>query len=464
MTEWVRKPEIVFARTTPAQKLLIVKACQRIGNVVGVTGDGVNDSPAIKQGDIGISMGISGSDVTKDAADMILLNDDFGSIVDGVEEGRKIFDNLKKTIVYLLTSNMTEIWPFIALVLIQIPLPLSNIFMLCICVGTDIYPALSLAYEEAEVDIMTRRPRKPDEHLVSGRLLAHAYGQMGEIATAGGFFTYFVVMRLYGFPPNILFGLVSKQAIIPQTLNTKGEYENNYFFNENCPFDQFAPNLGCSAFLTPCQASYISHSGFPNWLSTINNKIDLRGVYSSCVDGRYVPDFVFPLDVLNTYSSISGANVAYTTESIFYAQSAYFVTVVMVQWSNVFACKSRKVLLSSILGLIDLLRVQQAHVRRRPVRDHPLHIPALRARSQQGVWWSPAQLLHLGHTGARVLDVPVAVGGVKKVPHQPGHQQWQAQLVAEEPSLVIYHASLIVLIVSILLINAIDSINRITKY
>jgi sodium/potassium-transporting ATPase subunit alpha len=147
LTSWCKKPQIVFARTTPAQKLLIVKANQSLGQVVGVTGDGVNDSPAIKQGDIGISMGISGSDVTKDAADMILLNDDFASIVDGVEEGRKIFDNLKKTIVYLLTSNMTEIWPFAGLVVLQIPLPLSNIFMLCICVGTDIYPALSLAYE-----------------------------------------------------------------------------------------------------------------------------------------------------------------------------------------------------------------------------------------------------------------------------------------------------------------------------
>ena len=84
MTNWVSKPQIVFARTTPAQKLQIVKANQNIGHVVGVTGDGVNDSPAIKQGDIGISMGISGSDVTKDAADMILLNDDFASFVDGV--------------------------------------------------------------------------------------------------------------------------------------------------------------------------------------------------------------------------------------------------------------------------------------------------------------------------------------------------------------------------------------------
>ena len=191
-----------------------------------MTGDGVNDSPAIKQGDIGISMGISGSDVTKDAADMILLNDDFGSIVDGVEEGRKIFDNLKKTIVYLLTSNMTEIWPFVALVLVQIPLPLSNIFMLVICVGTDIYPALSLAYEEAEVDIMTRRPRKPEEHLVSAKLLGHAYGNMGELATCGGFFTYNVVMTCYGIPFDIYWELLSKPTYVPPNFPLPADLKN----------------------------------------------------------------------------------------------------------------------------------------------------------------------------------------------------------------------------------------------
>lgn len=154
---------------------MIVRACQYIGHVVGVTGDGVNDSPAIKQGDIGISMGISGSDVTKDAADMILLNDDFASIVDGVEEGRKIFDNLKKTIVYLLTSNITEVFPYVGEIAIGLPLPLSNAFILTICIGTDILPAISFAYEEAEIDIMTRKPRKKDDHLVSLRLITHAY-------------------------------------------------------------------------------------------------------------------------------------------------------------------------------------------------------------------------------------------------------------------------------------------------
>lgn len=203
---------------------------------------------------------------------------------------------------------------------------------------------------------MTRRPRKPDEHLVTARLLAHAYGQMGEIATAGGFFTYFVVMRLYGFPPNLLFGIVSRQAILP--IGTDGKVDLNY--NTAYTYDALAPNLGCPAFPYPCTTNDIQNQGFPNWLSTLNSRLDVRGLYSNCVNGHYVPQMEFPSanDVLNTYSHISGNYVPFTTESIFYAQSAYFVTVVMVQWSNVFACKSRKVTLYLYLGFFDLFRIQ----------------------------------------------------------------------------------------------------------
>lgn len=159
--------EIVFARTSPQQKLIIVEACQRRGEIVAVTGDGVNDSPALKRADIGIAMGISGSDVSKQAADMILLDDNFASIIVAIEEGRLIFDNLKKSIAYTLTSNLPEITPFLFFMTFDIPLALGIIAILCIDIGTDMVPAISLAYEKAESDIMKRMPRDPYDHLVN---------------------------------------------------------------------------------------------------------------------------------------------------------------------------------------------------------------------------------------------------------------------------------------------------------
>merc|ERR1712141_635708 len=200
--------EIVFARTSPQQKLIIVEGCQRMGAIVAVTGDGVNDSPALKKADIGVAMGIAGSDVSKQAADMILLDDNFASIVTGVEEGRLIFDNLKKSIAYTLTSNIPEISPFLLFILADIPLPLVTVTILCIDLGTDMVPAISMAYEEAESDIMKRMPRNPfTDKLVNERLISMAYGQIGMIQASAGFFVYFVIMAENGFLPWDLFGL-----------------------------------------------------------------------------------------------------------------------------------------------------------------------------------------------------------------------------------------------------------------
>jgi len=200
--------EIVFARTSPQQKLIIVEGCQSLGSIVAVTGDGVNDSPALKKADIGVAMGIAGSDVSKQAADMILLDDNFASIVTGVEEGRLIFDNLKKSIAYTLTSNIPEISPFLMFILLSIPLPLGTITILCIDLGTDMVPAISLAYEKAETDIMKRKPRNPqNDKLVNERLISLTYGQIGMIQAVAGFFTYFVVMSENGFLPGRLVGL-----------------------------------------------------------------------------------------------------------------------------------------------------------------------------------------------------------------------------------------------------------------
>ncbi|GFN73912.1 sodium/potassium-transporting ATPase subunit alpha [Plakobranchus ocellatus] len=200
--------EIVFARTSPQQKLIIVEGCQRAGAIVAVTGDGVNDSPALKQADIGVAMGIAGSDVSKQAADMILLDDNFASIVLGVEEGRLIFDNLKKSIAYTLTSNIPEITPFLLFIVLSIPLPLGVVCILFIDLGTDMYPAISLAYEGSELDIMKRRPRNAKtDKLVNERLISLAYGMIGFMQAATGFFMYFVIMAENGFYMKKLVGL-----------------------------------------------------------------------------------------------------------------------------------------------------------------------------------------------------------------------------------------------------------------
>merc|ERR1712179_606353 len=206
--------EIVFARTSPQQKLIIVEGCQRMGAIVAVTGDGVNDSPALKKADIGVAMGIAGSDVSKQAADMILLDDNFASIVTGVEEGRLIFDNLKKSIAYTLTSNIPEISPFLLFILADVPLPL----------GTDMVPDISMAYEKAESDIMKRPPRNPfTDKLVNERLISMAYGQIGMIQASAGFFVYFVIMCENGFWPSTLLGL--RRAWDSQAVN---DLEDSY--------------------------------------------------------------------------------------------------------------------------------------------------------------------------------------------------------------------------------------------
>ena len=193
--EWeIDQPEVIFARTSPEQKLRIVQALQRRGEVVAVTGDGVNDAPALKQADIGVAMGLSGTDVAREAADMVLLDDNFATLLPAVREGRTIFENLRKATTYILTSNVPEITPFLAYLLLGLPLPLTVVLILAVDLGTDMLPAIALGSEPPEQDIMQLPPRSRHEHLVDGNLMLLAYLFLGVLESLAGFFAYFSVL------------------------------------------------------------------------------------------------------------------------------------------------------------------------------------------------------------------------------------------------------------------------------
>jgi len=189
------EPEVLFARTGADQKMRIVQALQRKGEIVAVTGDGVNDAPALKCADVGIAMGISGTDVAKESADIILLDDNFATIVAAIEEGRAVFDNLRKFLTYILTSNIPEMVPYLAFVLFRIPLPLTIIQILAVDLGTDMLPALALGAEKPDPDTMQRPPRLRSERLLNWGSLARAYLFLGPLEAIAGMAAFFFVLH-----------------------------------------------------------------------------------------------------------------------------------------------------------------------------------------------------------------------------------------------------------------------------
>lgn len=191
-------PEVIFARMSPKHKMRVVSTLKEQGDVVAATGDGVNDAPALKQADIGIAMGLSGTDVAKEAADMILLDDNFATIVNAVEEGRAVYDNIRKFISYIFSSNIPEIIPYLAYVLFHIPLPLTIMQILAVDLGTDMLPALALGAEKPSPGVMKVPPRKPGETLLTLSLLARAYLFLGPIEAAACLFSFFWVLRSGG--------------------------------------------------------------------------------------------------------------------------------------------------------------------------------------------------------------------------------------------------------------------------
>jgi len=191
--------EVIIARAAPEHKLRVVAELRAMGHVVAVTGDGVNDAPALKRADIGVAMGIAGTDVAREAADMVLTDDNFASIVNAIEEGRAVYANIRKFVTYIFTSNMPEAWPFILQIMLGIPLALTVMQVLAIDLGTDMVPALALGTEAPEPGLMDRPPRGSGERLVDGRLLLRAMVWLGTIQTVLCFAGFFYLYHSFGY-------------------------------------------------------------------------------------------------------------------------------------------------------------------------------------------------------------------------------------------------------------------------
>ncbi|NJO39181.1 MAG: cation-transporting P-type ATPase [Cyanobacteria bacterium RU_5_0] len=190
---------LIFARVAPEQKLRLVQAYKALGHVVAVTGDGVNDAPALRAANIGIAMGISGTDVAREAADIVLIDDNFATIVSAIEQGRAVYQNIRKFMTYILSSNVPEIVPFLAMVAFKIPPALTILQILVIDLGTDMVPALALGAELPETGIMQQPPRPKKKPLLDQWLLVRAYVFLGIIEAIAGMVGFFLVWWSHGY-------------------------------------------------------------------------------------------------------------------------------------------------------------------------------------------------------------------------------------------------------------------------
>lgn len=192
--------DVLFARVTPGHKLRIVRALHELGHVVAVTGDGVKDAPALKQADIGVAMGMIGTDVAREAAEIILTDDNFASIVSAVEEGRTVYANIKKFTSYIFTSNTPEAVPFILFAFSggRIPLALNVVQILAVDLGTDIVPALALGAEPSKPGVMERPPRRRTDHVITPALLTRAYVWLGPLQGCATMAAFYFFYWIYG--------------------------------------------------------------------------------------------------------------------------------------------------------------------------------------------------------------------------------------------------------------------------
>ncbi|GJJ69053.1 sodium/potassium-transporting ATPase subunit alpha [Entomortierella parvispora] len=306
------KPEVIFARTSPKHKLQIVKHAQAMGHIVGVTGDGVNDSPALKKADLGIAMNISGSDVSKEAAAMILLDDNFASTVRGIEEGRLIFTNLKKSIQYTITHSMPEVIPNLLYVIASIPLPITAMLILVIDLGFELFISLTFAWDkpESETGLMRLPPRKP--------VTPASIERRRRLATRA-------------LPP--VFDVETNEEIKP-TFMARFKHDFNAMFTSIYWREKFEHT----------EDEILVDAGLLSWAYLEIGIIETIGALATFFvvlykEGGYTPAIAVSMQRQNLFDSDSPDTKAVAV--LQKAQSSFYLGIMIMQLFNMFACKTR---------------------------------------------------------------------------------------------------------------------------
>jgi Ca2+-transporting ATPase len=211
----------IFARISPEQKVRIVEALRANGHIIAVTGDGVNDAPALKRADIGVAMGITGTDVAKEAADMIIIDDNFASIVAAVEEGRTIFDNIRNFVVFLVSANIGEIILIFGGIVAGLPIPLLAMQILWVNLVTDSLPALSLSLEPGDPDAMQRRPRPPTEPVLT-RPIMYVLAIRGAVEGVGALAVFVIWLYVFDASDDLARTVAFATIVVAELLEAHG--------------------------------------------------------------------------------------------------------------------------------------------------------------------------------------------------------------------------------------------------
>lgn len=320
------KKDVVFSRVSPDQKLYIVDAAQKLKHIVAVIGDGVNDAPAMKKSDIGIAMGIAGTEVTKDNADILIMDDNFQNIARGIKRGRVCFDILKRMIGYNLTSNISENLPIIISYVFKFPFPISAIQILVIDMISDVYTNITYAYERAEADVMSRPPRDVEtDSLISFKLFSYGYIFMGVVESSAGFLAFFCALHDYGFEPKGMLGIIHEKGLEP--------YESDVYN----PYDPYKGNSRAFLYENNDRLG-IEGSELEEMEDEYYRMIELFSDKDTMHDLRV---FLYRLEETTwTKCQVHGINmdhdtpVCYSMEAIRHAQTSYFAAIMTIQVIN----------------------------------------------------------------------------------------------------------------------------------